>query len=146
MFGLPRLNKRKGTIVEFQFGAYYSIKEKGIYSIFRLLDLPGDSYHIQLILSGLTAEPDSDRFLNKKPEIYHVPFNIANLLGKEVKLLAHKPLTKDDFYGYSVYLEEMGAEETAIQEHFEQLIDLSTKPPQKMRLYQDGNVVSADHL
>lgn len=146
MSDLLRPKNKKDIIVEFQLGAYYLVGEKGSYAVFRLLDLDGDLYHIQLIVSGLTAEPTPSELLSMGPIMHHVPIGIVNLLDEEVYLIAHTPLTTDDFYGYSVYLEAMGVKKIAIQKHLEQLIDLSKRSPQKMRLYQDGDVVSADYL
>lgn len=72
--------------------------------------------------------------------------DIANLLGKDIKRLGNDPLTIKDFNGYVVYLEEMGVEDDAIDEHLKQLIRFSKEAPQKMRLYQDKDGVFAEHL
>lgn len=146
MFGLSRFKKIKDVTVEFQFGAYYSIKSKDGYDIIRLLDFPGSTYHYQLIALGMSGEQTLENVKLIKPEILHIPMETANLLGKEVKRLGVEPLTIKDLYGYSVYLEEMGAEEDAIKEHFEQLIRFSNEPPQKVRLYQDGDGISSEYL
>ena len=146
MFNLSRFKSPLDVIVDFQFGAYYSIQSRKGYEIIRLLDLPGDSYHCQIISWELSTIPSIEQVKDMKPVILHVPMDLANLLGKEVKRLGHSPLTAKDLYGYSVYFEEMGVDDEAVKEHFEQLIRLSKEAPQRMRLYKDADSVVADYL
>ena len=146
MFELLRFKKSKNIVVEFQLGAYYSIKTKDDFDIIRLLDLPGDSYHYQLIATNVPEDQSVESIKNMNPIILHIPMDIANLLGKDIKRLGNDPLTIKDFNGYVVYLEEMGVEDDAIDEHLKQLIRFSKEAPQKMRLYQDKDGVFAEHL
>ena len=146
MFKLPRFKKPKDTIIDFQFGGFYAVKDEDGYGVIRLLDLPGDSYHYQMFDATFPKVPSFEQIESLKPFILHVPMEIAALIGKEITLIGHRPLTSDDLQGYAFYLEEMGADEQGIKAHFEQLISLSANQPSKMRLFIENGEVLAEHL
>lgn len=146
MFNIPIFNTPKDTIIDFQFGAYYASKVKGKYEVIRLLDLTGDSYHYQIIESSFTKMPTLEQVEKIKPFIRHVPMEILALIGKDMRLIGHHILSRDDLIGYAVYLESMSVDDEAINNHLDQLIRLSGNEPERMRLYLDNGEVFAEHL
>lgn len=146
MFNFLKRKKVKETTLDIQFGAFYATKTKEGYEIIRLLDLPGDSYHYQIIGSTLPNLPTADELEKIKPFILHIPMDIAAIIDKNFQYVGHRKLTQADLAGYKYYLKEMGADEKAIRDHARQLIRLSNEAPDRMRIYQDQDGVFGEHL
>jgi len=143
---LSRFRKSEEIIIDVQFGAYYSIKTSEGYNVIRLLDLPGDSYHYQIIGSVFFELPTFEVMIETEPSLLHVPVEIAALIGKEITHIGHQVLTDKDLVGYRVYLEEMGVDDESINKHFNMLTDLSRNEPDKIRIYQDRDGVFGEYL
>jgi hypothetical protein len=132
-----------GDVIDIQWGGYYTSKEEGKFGIFRLLDFNKDAYHIQLFQENFDHSPTFDEIKGLRPFMWHAPIAVGGLLNcDELKLIGHNNLDEQALMGYEEYLRQMGADEAAIKEMVNRLIDYSDRVPMKIQLTKSGDSVT----
>lgn len=143
----PDTRERRGAVndptieLDVAWGGYYCSREKDSdrYSVFRLLDLNRDAYHIAIFRERFAVPPPLAELLQLSPYIGHAPIDTRALLReRELTLLGARPLVADDLTGYAYYLEEFEATDEEVADLFERIIGFSNEDAVRYRLSLDA--------
>ena len=130
--------------IDILWGGYYTYREKkdGPFSVFRLLDFNKDALHYALYSEEFKERPSIKNIVKLKPMIGHIPQELGVLTNwLDLELTGNSPLTDEDLFGYSVYLNELGADKAFVEDRFANLKGFNKEEPLKFRLVQVGNNV-----
>lgn len=122
-------------IIKIQFGAYYSSERGGEFSVFRLIDLTIEAYHIQFFEEKFDHLPSFNEVRGLSPVAWHIPIKVGGLLNeKNLTLLGHRWLTRKALSGYEEFLLGHGSDKASTDEVLERIIEFSKKVPVDIKL------------
>lgn len=128
---------RTSMDMDLAWGGYYASipVNGGEISVFRLLDLNRDAYHVALFAEKFTAIPTFEELVALFPFIGHAPIDARALVrDDELRLMGVQPLTHEDLEGYMYYLDHFGVLQAEIDKLVERIMGFSHEPPLRIHL------------
>ncbi|MGK7892294.1 MAG: hypothetical protein AB4372_01235 [Xenococcus sp. (in: cyanobacteria)] len=133
--------------IDIVWGGIYTSKneESDSYGVFRLLDFNKYAYHASLYSEEFPAQPTWEDVRDILPFIGHAPIDTRAFFNKtNLTLIGSTHLSKEDFEGYSIYLEHQGVPSEEIKSLIDRLIHFSTQPPLKLKMTLDVDEISIE--
>lgn len=91
-----------------QWGGYYVTKDEYGYSVFRLLDVNPEAYHIAVYDRRFRRRPEFSDVYTLVPSNPHVALEGIDLLSTAPELIGKKELKDDELNAYRAYLYSRG--------------------------------------